>query len=80
PIDKTLKVWIAAKLGLLVRWIWHQPGAKHGPVGVQRKKPASKRARRKGNGRGSQQRAPNEVDEVKEVTHVITEAMDKLKH
>jgi hypothetical protein len=61
-----------------MRWIWHQPGAKYGPVGVERKKPASQRGRRKGKGRGSQQRAPNEADEVKEVIHVITEAGDKI--
>ncbi|KAI8710682.1 hypothetical protein NCS52_01549000 [Fusarium sp. LHS14.1] len=78
PIDTGLKVWIAAQLGLFMRWIWHQPGAKYGPVGVERKKPASQRGRRKGKGRGSQRRAPNEVDEVKEVIHVITEAGDKI--
>ncbi|KAI8710615.1 hypothetical protein NCS52_01561800 [Fusarium sp. LHS14.1] len=39
PIDTGLKVWIAAQLGLFMRWIWHQPGAKYGPVGVERKKP-----------------------------------------
>jgi hypothetical protein len=61
-----------------MRWIWHQPGAKYGRVGVERKKPASQRGRRKGKGRGSQQRAPNEADEVKEVIHVITEAGDKI--
>ncbi|EEU34869.1 uncharacterized protein NECHADRAFT_98099 [Fusarium vanettenii 77-13-4] len=56
PIDIGLKVWIAAQLGLFTRWIWHQPGAKYGPVGVERKKPASQRGRRKGKGRGSQRR------------------------
>jgi hypothetical protein len=78
PIDTGLKVWIAAQLGLFMRWIWHQPGAKYGPVGVERKKPASQRGRRKGKGRGSQRRAPDEVDEVKEVIHVTTEAGDKI--
>ncbi|WAO97213.1 DDE-Tnp-1-7 domain-containing protein [Fusarium falciforme] len=61
-----------------MRWIWHQPSAKYGPAGVKRKKPASQRGRRKGKGRGSQRRAPNEVDEVKEVIHAITEAGDKI--
>ncbi|KAJ0136948.1 Uncharacterized protein HZ326_20066 [Fusarium oxysporum f. sp. albedinis] len=51
-----------------MRWIWHQPGAKYGPVGVERKKPASQRGRRKGKGRGSQQRAPNEADESRHIT------------
>ncbi|KAJ3454817.1 hypothetical protein MRS44_013417 [Fusarium solani] len=37
-----------------------------------------KRGRRKGKGRGSQRRARYEVDEVKEVIHVITEAEDKI--
>ncbi|RKK61223.1 hypothetical protein BFJ68_g17511 [Fusarium oxysporum] len=50
PIDTGLKVWIAAQLGLFMRWIWHQPGAKYGPVGVNRKNPASQRGRRKGKG------------------------------
>ncbi|KAM6513535.1 hypothetical protein FALCPG4_18959 [Fusarium falciforme] len=78
PIDTGLKAWIVAQLGLFMRWIWHQPGAKYGPVGVERKKPASQRGRRKGKGRGSQRRVPNEVNEVKEVIHVITEAGDKI--
>jgi hypothetical protein len=50
PIDTGFKVWIAARLGLFIRWIWHQPGAKYGPVGVQ-KKPALQRKKSKGKAR-----------------------------
>ncbi|KAJ0126279.1 hypothetical protein HZ326_30614 [Fusarium oxysporum f. sp. albedinis] len=76
-----LKVWIAAQLGPCIRWIWHQPGAKYGPVGVSAKKPASQKGRRKGKGRGSRRRTSYEADEddeIKEVIHVITEAGNKI--
>ncbi|PNP77875.1 hypothetical protein FNYG_08784 [Fusarium nygamai] len=81
PIDTGLKVWIAAQLGLFMRWIWHQPVAKYGPVGVSAKEPASQKGRRKGKGRGSRRRTSYEADEddeIKEVIHVITEAGNKM--
>ncbi|KAH7462253.1 hypothetical protein FOMA001_g18512 [Fusarium oxysporum f. sp. matthiolae] len=81
PIDTSLKVWIAAQLGHFMRWIWHQPGAKYGPVGVSAKKPASQKGRRKDKGRGSRRRASyqaDEDDEIKKVIHVITEAGDEI--
>ncbi|UPL00622.1 hypothetical protein LCI18_011556 [Fusarium solani-melongenae] len=67
PIDTGFKVWIAAQLGLFMRWIWHQPGAKYGPVGIQ-KKPASQKKKSKGKGKA------DKADEVKEVIYVATEA------
>ncbi|KAL6364626.1 hypothetical protein LRP88_01746 [Fusarium phalaenopsidis] len=76
PIDTGFKVWIAAQLGLFMRWIWHQPGAKYGPVGVQKKKPASQRKKSKVNSKGPSK--ANKADEVKEVIYVITEAGDKI--
>ncbi|KFA54513.1 hypothetical protein S40293_08946 [Stachybotrys chartarum IBT 40293] len=30
-----LKVWALAARGYLLRWYWHQPGPKYGPVGVE---------------------------------------------
>ncbi|KAJ0125798.1 Uncharacterized protein HZ326_31099 [Fusarium oxysporum f. sp. albedinis] len=32
PVDTGFKVWIAAQLGIFMRCIWHQPGARYGPV------------------------------------------------
>jgi hypothetical protein len=48
------------------------------PIGVERKKPASQRGRRKSKGRGSQRRVADEADEVREVIHVAIEAGDKI--
>ncbi|KAJ3453383.1 hypothetical protein MRS44_017630 [Fusarium solani] len=67
PIDTGFKVWIAAQLGLFMRWIWHQPGAKYGPIGIQ-KKPASQKKKSKGKGKA------DKANEVKEVIYVATEA------
>ncbi|KAJ3453851.1 hypothetical protein MRS44_018483 [Fusarium solani] len=76
PIDTGFKVWIAAQLGLFMRWIWHQPGAKYGPVGVQKKKPASQRKKSKGNSKGPS--TADKADEVEEVIYVATEAGAKI--
>ncbi|KAL6362976.1 hypothetical protein LRP88_02376 [Fusarium phalaenopsidis] len=57
-------------------WIWHQPGAKYGPVGVQKKKPASQRKKSKGNGKGPSK--ADKADEVEEVIYVATEAGAKI--
>ncbi|SCO92674.1 uncharacterized protein FRV6_16802 [Fusarium oxysporum] len=67
PIDTGFKVWIAAQLGLFMRWIWHQPGAKYGPVGIQ-KKPVSQRKKSKGKGKAASQ--ADKADE-KEVTDLV---------
>jgi hypothetical protein len=76
PIDTGFKVWIAAQLGLFMRWIWHQPGAKYGPVGVQKKKPASQRKKSMGNSKGPS--TADKADEVEEVIYVATEAGAKI--
>jgi hypothetical protein len=47
PTDTGLKVWLLATQGYLLRWIWHTPGAKFGPVGIERqfwKKPSDNEA------------------------------------
>jgi hypothetical protein len=73
-----------AQLGIFLRWIWHQPGAEHGPVGVERskrKKSASQRGRggRGGRrGKASREREASEVDKVEEVIHVLTDDGDKV--
>ena len=43
PMDTGLKVWLLATQGYLLQWIWHTPGAKFGPVSIERqfwKKPS----------------------------------------
>jgi hypothetical protein len=35
PTDTGLKVWLLGALGYILQWIWHSPGAKFGPVGVE---------------------------------------------
>ncbi|KAJ3455309.1 hypothetical protein MRS44_013909 [Fusarium solani] len=75
PIDTDFKVWIAAQLGLFMRWIWHQPGARYGPVGVQ-KKPASQR--KNSNGKDKAPSKADKADEVEEVIYVATEAGAKI--
>ncbi|KFA51173.1 hypothetical protein S40293_10265 [Stachybotrys chartarum IBT 40293] len=35
PTPTGLKVWILAAQGYLLRWYWHQPGPKYGPVGIE---------------------------------------------
>ncbi|KAJ0127350.1 hypothetical protein HZ326_29546 [Fusarium oxysporum f. sp. albedinis] len=72
PVDTGFKVWIAAQLGIFMRWIWHQPGARYGPVGVQ-KKPASQKKRIKGKIKGS-----SKTDKVEDVIYVATEAKAKI--
>ncbi|KAL6353698.1 hypothetical protein LRP88_13011 [Fusarium phalaenopsidis] len=54
-----------------MRWIWHQPGAKYGPVGIQ-KKPASQKKKSKERGKA------DKADEVREVIYVATEAGAKI--
>ncbi|KAJ3454536.1 hypothetical protein MRS44_013136 [Fusarium solani] len=89
PTDTGFKVWVVAQLGIFLRWIWHQPGAEHGPVGVERpkrKKSVSQRGRggRRGRGRGgrrgkaSREREASEADKVEEVIHVLTNDGDKV--
>jgi hypothetical protein len=72
PVDTGFKVWIAAQLGIFMRWIWHQPGAKYGPVGVQ-KKPASQKKKTKG-----KVKASSKTDKVEDVIYVATEAEAKI--
>ncbi|RKK53361.1 hypothetical protein BFJ69_g17832 [Fusarium oxysporum] len=72
PVDTGFKVWIAAQLGIFLRWIWHQPGAKYGPVGVQ-KKPASQKKKTKGKFKAS-----SKTDKVEDVIYVATEAEAKI--
>lgn len=42
PIPVGFKVWVAAQQGYFLRWIWHRPGPRFGPVGL---KPARQRRR-----------------------------------
>ena len=72
PVDTGFKVWIAAQLGIFMRWIWHQPGAKYGPVGVQ-KKPASQKKETKGKIKGF-----SKTDKVENVIYVATEVEAKI--
>ncbi|KAM5520431.1 hypothetical protein FOXYSP1_14321 [Fusarium oxysporum f. sp. phaseoli] len=72
PVDIGFKVWITAQLGIFMRWIWHQPGAKYGPVGVQ-KKPASQKKKTKG-----KVKASSRTDKVEDVIYVATEAEAKI--
>ncbi|KAH7464559.1 hypothetical protein FOMA001_g17643 [Fusarium oxysporum f. sp. matthiolae] len=72
PVDTGFKVWIAAQLGIFMRWIWHQPGARYGPVGVQ-KKPASQKKKTKG-----KVEASSKTDKVEDVIYVATEAEAKI--
>ncbi|KAF6518360.1 hypothetical protein HZS61_002438 [Fusarium oxysporum f. sp. conglutinans] len=72
PVDTGFKVWIDAQLGIFMRWIWHQPGARYGPVGVQ-KKPASQKKKTKGKIKGS-----SKTDKVEDVIYVATEAEAKI--
>ncbi|KAJ0135239.1 Uncharacterized protein HZ326_21717 [Fusarium oxysporum f. sp. albedinis] len=72
PVDTGFKVWIAAQLGIFMRWIWHQPGARYGPVGVQ-KKPASQKKKTKG-----KVKASSKTDKVEDVIYVATEAEAKI--
>ncbi|KAG6996460.1 PiggyBac transposable element-derived protein 4 [Fusarium oxysporum f. sp. conglutinans] len=71
PINTGFKVWVVAQKGFFLRWIWHQPGLKYGPVGVE---PTKKRRTGVGRGRGGRGRParPREVEEVKEVIEVMT--------
>ncbi|EXK78883.1 hypothetical protein FOQG_16467 [Fusarium oxysporum f. sp. raphani 54005] len=73
---------------IYLRWIWHQPGAKHGPIGIERpkkKEPASQTGRGgRGRGRGrergkaSREREASDADKVEEVIHVLTDDGDKV--
>ncbi|RKK76943.1 hypothetical protein BFJ71_g16847 [Fusarium oxysporum] len=72
PVDTGFKVWIAAQLGIFMRWIWHQPGARYGPVGVQ-KKPASQKKKTKG-----KVKASSKTDKVEDVIYVAPEAEVKI--
>jgi hypothetical protein len=44
PTPTGIKVWIIAIQGYILYWIWHTPGSKYGPVGVERpqQKPSKK--------------------------------------
>lgn len=35
PIPRGFKVWAVAQQGYFLRWIWHRPGRKFGPVGIR---------------------------------------------
>ncbi|KAJ3454132.1 hypothetical protein MRS44_018026 [Fusarium solani] len=35
-IKQGLKAWGIGQQGILLRWLWHSPGKKHGPVGLSR--------------------------------------------
>lgn len=84
PTDTGFKVWVVAQLGLFLRWIWHQQGAGHGPVGVDRSKRRRTAAQRRRGGRGrrrgkvSREREAGEADKVEEVIHVLTDDGDKV--
>ncbi|KAJ3454398.1 hypothetical protein MRS44_018292 [Fusarium solani] len=91
PTDTGFKVWVVAQLGIFLRWIWHQPGADYGPVGVERSKRTRTAARGgkggRGRGRGgrgrrrgnaSREREAGEADKVEEVIHVLTDDGDKV--
>ncbi|KAJ3453704.1 hypothetical protein MRS44_017951 [Fusarium solani] len=78
PINTGFKVWVVAQKGFFLRWIWHQPGLKYGPVGVEptkKRRSGVGRGRGRGRGRGGRGRParPREVEEVKEVIEVMTE-------
>jgi hypothetical protein len=34
PIPTGLKIWCVAQRGFLLKWVWHRPGQKNGPIGV----------------------------------------------
>ena len=77
PTDTGFKVWAVAQLGIFLRWIWHQPGAKYGPIGVERPKKklptrGRGRGRARGRGRGGLKRKDNEADKIEEVIEVAT--------
>ncbi|KAJ0126555.1 Phosphatidylinositol 3,4,5-trisphosphate 3-phosphatase and dual-specificity protein phosphatase PTEN [Fusarium oxysporum f. sp. albedinis] len=77
PINTGFKVWVVAQKGFFLRWIWHQPGLKYGPVGVEptkKRRTGVGRGRGRGRGRGGRGRParPREVEEVKEVIEVMT--------
>lgn len=76
PTDTGFKVWVVAQLGIFLRWICHQPGAKYGPIGVERPKkklPTRRRGgRARGRGRGGLKRKDNEADKIEEVIEVST--------
>ncbi|KAF4343858.1 hypothetical protein FBEOM_2191 [Fusarium beomiforme] len=35
PTDTGLKIWQLSQRGYLLRWTWHVPGSKYGPIGVE---------------------------------------------
>jgi hypothetical protein len=84
PTDIGFKVWVMDQLGIFLRWIWHQPGARYGPIGIER--PAGRRTvaerersgRGRGRGRGRQQRGVKGADKVEEVIHVLTDDGDEV--
>lgn len=89
PTDTGFKVWVVAQLGIFLRWIWHQPGARYGPVGIERtarRRTVAQRERSgrgrggrgRGRERGRQQREAREADKVEEVIHVLTDDGDKV--
>jgi hypothetical protein len=75
PTDIGFKVWVVAQLGIFLRWTWHQPGAEHGPVGVERSKRKKSVSQR---GKASREREASEADKVEEVIHVLTDDGDKV--
>ncbi|KAM5348423.1 hypothetical protein ACJ41O_008247 [Fusarium nematophilum] len=35
PTPLGFKIWVIAQKGFFISWLWHDPGAKYGPVGVE---------------------------------------------
>lgn len=81
PTDTVFKTWVVAYLGIFLRWIWYQPGARYGPVGIER--PAGRRTvaqrdrRGRGRERGRQNREDREANKVEEVIYVLTDDVDQ---
>ena len=42
PISTGLKIWVIAQRGFFLRWVFHRPGKKGGPVGVKKPKELNK--------------------------------------
>lgn len=35
PTPTGLKIWCLAQRGFLLKWVWHRPGQKNGPIGIK---------------------------------------------
>lgn len=35
PTPTRLKIWCLAQRGFLLKWVWHRPGKKNGPIGIK---------------------------------------------